>query len=529
MALMNFVDKVTTVTAAWLNAVDVLKETIFENATSKAEARTRLTADAPLEVVNGGTGARTAADARTNLGVVVPFPITAIETALGIVPNTIYQVGDLRRYGGDPTGVSPSDTALANAIDVCAASNGGTITAPGSYIFANQYDVSQLHGIVIQGAGGPTSSNTNGTVLTYTGTASPWITAGTTSGFLVKNLTLNHSNAGFSGTYIKYGEAVVGSPSTQCGLDDVALGSSVSLCRHVDLDKTINFSATRCLFQYGGPSGSVSGQDAAGGSYSIAVAFRDCEWTACSTVPVQTGGEAWRFDGCVFEALSGATHPPGGFSNNPTCPANGMSFTGCWFGDATSGAGTWISFAGNGLSVTGCSAGGNPVSDFIDLYTAKGVDVRGNYFASFSAVVSFGDANSKAVVVAGNYGTGLGTWIGSSADAPANLVYNPNDTSNIASPIAPPSTLGLNGSKGWREDANGVIEQWGYEAVTAGTPVPVTFSKVFPNALWNVQLTVVSPAAGGNVGSVTSPTATGLTLNVTGAGANTVHWRAYGN
>lgn len=60
MALQNFVDKVGPVaSAAWLNMVDILSTTVFGNAATKAAARTALCTDAPLEVVNGGTGQRT--------------------------------------------------------------------------------------------------------------------------------------------------------------------------------------------------------------------------------------------------------------------------------------------------------------------------------------------------------------------------------------------------------------------------------------------------------------------------------------
>lgn len=63
MALQNFVDKLgPVVSATWLNTVDILKETIFGNATTKEQARANLTADLPLEIGNGGTGQRTEAD-----------------------------------------------------------------------------------------------------------------------------------------------------------------------------------------------------------------------------------------------------------------------------------------------------------------------------------------------------------------------------------------------------------------------------------------------------------------------------------
>lgn len=74
MPLQNFVARnLPTISAVWLNAVDVLKFTIFADSTTKAQARTALTSDAPLEIVNGGTAARTAAAARDSLGTGVNF------------------------------------------------------------------------------------------------------------------------------------------------------------------------------------------------------------------------------------------------------------------------------------------------------------------------------------------------------------------------------------------------------------------------------------------------------------------------
>ena len=42
MALQNFVHAVTTITHTWLNKIDVLFSTIFDEATTKAEARAAL-------------------------------------------------------------------------------------------------------------------------------------------------------------------------------------------------------------------------------------------------------------------------------------------------------------------------------------------------------------------------------------------------------------------------------------------------------------------------------------------------------
>lgn len=50
MALTNFITNVTTITAAWLNKVDVLLDTIFDQATTKEDARTALGVYSTAEV-----------------------------------------------------------------------------------------------------------------------------------------------------------------------------------------------------------------------------------------------------------------------------------------------------------------------------------------------------------------------------------------------------------------------------------------------------------------------------------------------
>lgn len=69
MALQNFVAKRgPTISAVWLNAVDALKYTIFGDAETPGEARTNLTSDAPLEILNGGTGVRSLAELIDEVG-----------------------------------------------------------------------------------------------------------------------------------------------------------------------------------------------------------------------------------------------------------------------------------------------------------------------------------------------------------------------------------------------------------------------------------------------------------------------------
>jgi len=78
------------ISAAWLNIVDRLRETVFEDAATKAAARTALMLDAPLEITNGGTGNRTGT---------IGYVQTTSELAAGVTPaDTSYLPGDSRRY-----------------------------------------------------------------------------------------------------------------------------------------------------------------------------------------------------------------------------------------------------------------------------------------------------------------------------------------------------------------------------------------------------------------------------------------------
>lgn len=82
MALQNFVDYVSTVSASWLNKVDVLLDTVFQNATTAAQARTALGvtatgADTAYCLKSNNLSDVTAATARTNLGAAASGAVTS--------------------------------------------------------------------------------------------------------------------------------------------------------------------------------------------------------------------------------------------------------------------------------------------------------------------------------------------------------------------------------------------------------------------------------------------------------------------
>ena len=131
MPLQSFVDKVgPIISAAWLNAVDLLKFTVFDDAVTKATARTALTTDAPLEVTNGGTGQRSLSNLVVDL---TPY---------------LYPPEDIRAHGADPTGATDSTAAIQACLDL-----GGAVYIPkGLYFISAALDLTG-YGRLIYGDG----------------------------------------------------------------------------------------------------------------------------------------------------------------------------------------------------------------------------------------------------------------------------------------------------------------------------------------------------------------------------------------
>ena len=142
MPLQSFIDKVgPVVSATWLNAVDLLKFTIFADSTTKAQARTALTTDAPLEVVNGGTGQRSLGALTQDLLSYI-FPQTTEEAAANITPTDYsYMPGNVMRYGAVGDGATNDTAAIQDAISVASASPNGELV----YLPTGTYAVTEIN------------------------------------------------------------------------------------------------------------------------------------------------------------------------------------------------------------------------------------------------------------------------------------------------------------------------------------------------------------------------------------------------
>lgn len=464
------------------------------------------------------------------------YPQTAAELAANVTPsNFIYPPYDIRRYGADPTGVVPSDAARAAAIAV-AGTTGATIRSPGGpYTFANPLDLTGKTYLIFQGDGGAAGGAPAATQWIYTGTQGPMITITAAAGVWFRDMQLTHNNALFTGTYIQGGNNGT-SDCNMCGISNCVLGNVINGVGniHLDLDRTILFTATGCNFLYGNPS--VRGQKSDGTHYSNVIRFRDCQWVTSYVPPVQQGGQAWLLSGCTFEGVLTATPnvmTAGGIASGAsTAHFDGLVVEGCWFGDATSATpGSWINIFGGEAIISGNYISGiNPGSSGILFQNFSGAMVTGNLFAGLQVGINFASATSKNIICQGNTFTSVGSPYATLTNITVGtFVWGPNF--GVSGPPAGHGSLSANGYEVNSE--TGVITQWGSVSVTSGTPVTVNFNANginFPTAVDGVQLTVATPGTVGNVpylsGSITTSS---FTANVSGTGSNTVYWEAKGN
>lgn len=479
---------------------------------------------------------------------------TSAEIIAGVtVANLAYQPFDLRRYGADSTGGTPSDAAMLSAIAVCGVT-GGTIRAPaGTYSFANPMVFQGAQSIVIQGDGAATGGGPPATVFEYTGTGSGvWINCDSAVGVQFKGIQFIHTNSLFTGTYATFNHGGPDNDSAFCGFFDCVFGNSISPTLHLDLDKCTIFTAERCDFINGNPS--VRGQSSSGSSYSNVISFRDCLWQGCQVAPIQNGGQAWEVDRCAFESLGSAGSPAGAFLSNGSSQFVGLRITACWFGDVGAAAFT-ASIAGTTLTVTAVSSGtivvgqtlsGSGItagtvitglgtgSGGVGTYTVNNSQSVASEAMTASPAGTWINISGQAVEVSANYISGnaagttgiaiggngitiqanvfIGLLNGISFTSGGQLTVQDNIATSVTNPWANTSNIvlgqlifgpnfgfgvpvghGIVGTNGFRVHPDGTIEQWGLFTGAVNGSNTVTFATAniaFPNACFNVQCTL---------------------------------------
>jgi hypothetical protein len=351
---------------------------------------------------------------------------------------------NLLAYGADATGTNFSDAAMTAAIAACGAT-GGTIRIPrGIYKFANPWNLTNLRSIYIEGDGGDTNNASAGTQIQYTGSTSGFIQMISAFGCSIRKMSFVPTNTAFTGWWLlNYGDGTHGDSYANtvedCYFNCNPGGQNVYnagflLANSVAGQNSQLFYARRTYMQFGQPC--VYGIPTGVNSFAVGAIFDGCEFIhAPGSYAFGNLGMSWQIRGCVFEPPLGAYTPSGALNAiniNTGVGFNavvGTTIQGNWFGDGTATSQV-MSLSGTGFSITGNfingdTAAGNSIGIF--LTSARGVDIRGNYFSNQNYSLGFGDANCQGITFQGNYLTSVSTPIGQyNSNAPYDMVYGPN-------------------------------------------------------------------------------------------------------
>ncbi len=269
----------------------------------------------------------------------------------------------------------------------------------------------------------------------------PIINCRGTSNVSFQNLEIVATNTAMNGVLIEYGGGT-GSPlpanAAHMVIEDCSLttrhGSSVVLSIYGATDGHFG------KVSFNGPGRHVQMQTVATVGFCNGNTFSTCSFVPSGTVyPIFGSGEGVSFVNCVFEP--GSDSIGRGWQSSSVQPFKGISFSGCWFGDATVAGGEWILATwGNGLAVTGCSITGCAGSYGVSLgggggsdpqeAGCRGVSIMGNFFSDFAAGVNFygtiaAKTNVRGAVIGGNSCTNAVLAAGYAGTA-EQLVFLPN-------------------------------------------------------------------------------------------------------
>jgi hypothetical protein len=451
------------------------------------------------------------------------YPQSASELAASVTPvNLLIPPPELTglvvpdRYLVNTTpGTTAMDGGIADAIAVAQQLNGGSAIVQffaSTYLCTGQISLGNLSGISLRGVGGLTGGAGPGTLLKSTlTTATSFINGQGSHGIRIENLQIENlsGSTGYTGILIDFTMNASAAKLLNLLLSLGATGS------HLALDTIVGFRAVDT--QFDGGSISVQGQAHAGGSFSQVVKFDHCNWANTANIPIQDGGNAWKFDNCFWEGLSNGA--AGAYTSVPG--SNGMEFSNCWFGDETV-AGTWINFVGEGLKIGACEVlGGGTTSTFLSLNNSIGFVVEGNEVYNIGTFVNFSTASCRAGSVKYNNLGSVTTSFANIANCDNTVELNPNDPLSTSTPQYSKST------SGWESDSNGYIRNWGSVIVSesGGTgSASVTFSKD-PATLYGIKLT---PNGSCNFW-YSSASTSGFTINIANASTSiTFFWEATG-
>lgn len=267
----------------------------------------------------------------------LPAPLQSFE--IGNVYAQVSTPVSVKTFGAKGDGISDDTAALQTAFTYAKNTGRALFLPAGTYLCASQISLGSTQGIHIIGDSA-SSQITGGSVIKYTGTATPFMflgTPGPIAGLLIENVSIQYTNAAFTGTLLKI-------VATQYQLRNSSLmGNGVSGALYLlDNDASTSGSIEEVVFdkaQY-----AIAGQKSDGTGFSNGLNIRASTFNSGITVAdIRNPGQGWDINGgTVFEAIANGNGSAIKMDAAVTT-AQGLNISGCWMADATAnGAWTWI-------------------------------------------------------------------------------------------------------------------------------------------------------------------------------------------
>lgn len=229
--------------------------------------------------------------------------------------------------------------------------------------------------VTIRGMGCTTAGASPASIVTHSGSGSTAIISCRSAiGVKLQGFMLLYNNAGFTGDCIDMRLST--SSTAFYEISDMYIGGAgvSGSASAINIGNSQSGVIQRCNFAGNGVG--IQGR-AISGDYISAVTIRDNQFINSTTRHISNLGEGHLISGNAFEALTGGI--AGSIVND--FPVHGVSVTGNWFGDVTSGSATQLVMNGEGWSVTDNLIGFNTGIIGLDIAAnSKDFTVSGNYF-----------------------------------------------------------------------------------------------------------------------------------------------------
>ena len=301
------------------------------------------------------------------------------------VTSKLQEAVSVKDFGAYGDGVHDDTAAIKSAMT--AAGSGALYFPIGTYLCMGQLGSAACSFI---------GENRGNTVITYSGTAAPFITFGSAK---YSGITFQYSNSGLTGDFTV---STVASEFSNCYFGSVGSITTAASC--LDINGSTGIKADHCWFT----NAQIGIQGQKSGSFATVVNLNGCTFGGYVTSAIADGGQGWTISGCAFEPnTSGQVIA---LTTTAGLQWEGLSITGSWFGDVTSSiAVAMLQLAVVGANITGnYFAGANASHTVLQFVgTSQGVNFVGNSVNSFLFMIYIGAETTTDIVSLGNYIAGV--------------------------------------------------------------------------------------------------------------------------